>query len=757
MTAAGAGRSIMPRVGRRVAAALFALTFAAAAAATTPPIRLYRMPDGIGGANDAAGQSVGLRGDTAIVAANGAHAVAGTSGAIALFRNVGGAWQREAILVPAGANCSFDCTYTVALGEDLAVVSLNGSIHTFARNAGTWTEVDQFVAGSGVIALSGDRLVVDNQVYARSGNGWQPQGQPLELGASEFVVSAAIDGDVVALGTHALGFPPPDEPHVSFYSRSTGSWVREYVLDLDVGAAVSVSGQTVLVGGAGSANAYVRDQGQWTLQGPLDPLATLPTFGASVALEGDRAVVSSPGDTVFGIAGAGTVYVFERSGGTWSRTGHVADLNVDYYFEAFGTAVALSGDTFLAGAPGANSYAGISAGNAQLFALQAGDWEPAAILDFGNAYRNENFGSAVAASASRIVVAASSAPARNPLEAGAVDIYERAPAGWTFDTRLRAPSGARGFASSVAMSADTVAAGAPLDDTSGAVYVFERGDGSWPLQARLDGGSAGADGNVNFGWSVALSGDRLAAGEPGRMTDSTTHGLVRTFERAGTNWSAAGIVQAADGAVKDRFGIAVALDGDTLAIGAPGNDVGIEQDAGAVYVFVASGPAWSLQQKITAPTPATNNGFGAAIALVGDTLVIGARDEQSARGSAYAFARSAGTWTLQGVLAVPLPVPDAYAQSVALSPDAAIALIGAPQGNGGLPGFAYAFMRSGSSWTLASTLQSPPPAQAPDGFGVGTAFAGDDAVIGAPGYGDGGSVFVAPMGDAIFADGFEQP
>lgn len=101
-------------------------------------------------------------------------------------------------------------------------------------------------------------------------------------------------------------------------------------------------------------------------------------------------------------------------------------------------------------------------------------------------------------------------------------------------------------------------------------------------------------------------------------------------------------------------------------------------------------------------------------------------------------------------------MPDAYAQSVALSPDAAIALIGAPQGNG-LPGFAYAFTRSGSSWTLASTLQSPPPVQAPDGFGVGTAFAGDDAVIGAPGYGDGGSVFVAPMGDAIFADGFEEP
>ena len=124
-------------------------------------------------------------------------------------------WQREAILVPAGASCSFDCTYTVALGEDLAVVSSNGSsIHTFARNAGTWTEVDHFSAGSGVIALSGDRLVVGNQVYARSGDGWQPQGPALELGASEFVVSAAIDGDVV-LGTQSSGFPPPDEPHAA--------------------------------------------------------------------------------------------------------------------------------------------------------------------------------------------------------------------------------------------------------------------------------------------------------------------------------------------------------------------------------------------------------------------------------------------------------------------------------------------------------------------------------------------------------------
>src|SRR5690606_8806018 len=106
---------------------------------------------------------------------------------------------------------------------------------------------------------------------------------------------------------------------------------------------------------------------------------------------------------------------------------------------------------------------------------------------------------------------------------------------------------------------------------------------------------------------------------------------------------------AADGAHGDLFGQSVAFDGDTALIGAPGVDVNGQQDQGAAYVFTRTGDGWVERQKLLAPDGAARHEFGLAVALAGDTAVVGSRTANSV----YVFGRQDGQWTLQSQLTRP--------------------------------------------------------------------------------------------------------
>src|SRR3989304_6840236 len=106
-------------------------------------------------------------------------------------------------------------------------------------------------------------------------------------------------------------------------------------------------------------------------------------------------------------------------------------------------------------------------------------------------------------------------------------------------------------------------------------------------------------------------------------------------------------ILANDGANGDHFGSSVAIDGNTLAVGARSENTG-GAGAGAVYVYVKSGPNWTLQQKITPNDPTSGKQFGQSVALDGNTLAVGAQGNNSLRGAAYAFTRSGSVWTQQG-------------------------------------------------------------------------------------------------------------
>ena len=189
---------------------------------------------------------------------------------------------------------------------------------------------------------------------------------------------------------------------------------------------------------------------------------------------------------------------------------------------------------------------------------------------------------------------------------------------------------------------------------------------------------------------------------------------------------------AGDGAAADSFGSAVAISGDTALVGAASDDhLGV--DAGSAYVFVRGATGWTLQQKLTPADGAAGDLFGCAVALSGNTALVGAYgddDAFSSSGSAYVFVRTGSTWTQQAKLVAGDPAAnDHFGYSVALSGDNAV--VGAPlkDNTGTDAGAAYAFLRSGTTWSQQGTRLSP-SSTALDHQGSAVAIANNSIAIG---------------------------
>src|SRR6266508_458911 len=171
---------------------------------------------------------------------------------------------------------------------------------------------------------------------------------------------------------------------------------------------------------------------------------------------------------------------------------------------------------------------------------------------------------------------------------------------------------------------------------AGSAYVFVRSGTGWSQQAKLTASDA-ASGD-RFGDAVGISGNTVVVGASDAASDA---GSAYVFVRSGTSWSQQAMLTASDAAVFDLFGRALAVSGDTAVIGAPSDDTDAGPNAGSAYVFVRSGTSWSQQAKLTASDAAAFDFFGAAVAISGDTVVVGAladdTDAGSNAGSAYVF------------------------------------------------------------------------------------------------------------------------
>jgi uncharacterized repeat protein (TIGR01451 family) len=323
---------------------------------------------------------------------------------------------------------------------------------------------------------------------------------------------------------------------------------------------------------------------------------------------------------------------------------------------------------------------------------------------------------------------------------GAAYVYVRSGAAWVLQQKLTAPDMAAGdhFGFSVAISGETIVIGAPDDDDTaagadaGSAYVFRRTSGFWTQLGKLLSPDLAA--SDQFGSSVAASGDTAIVGAPAGdsgVADSGSAYVFRFDPVAATAPVFEAELDASDAAAGDFFGASVAIDGDTAAVGAYGND-DAGGSSGSAYVFVRDVTVWTEQQKLVASDANGGEEFGRSIGVSGDTVVVGSPhddDQNTAAGSAYVFERYDTSWTeLDEIYAQNASNNDHFGSSVAISSDAI--LVGAPD-DSGARGEAYVFARLGVEWPRVMRLRSSDGDNG-DRFGASVAISGGSLAVGAP-------------------------
>ena len=413
------------------------------------------------------------------------------------------------------------------------------------------------------------------------------------------------------------------------------------VIFVSVAAAGWVTG---MAQGAAGAPASLVHEAQLLGLGDID--ATGAQFGGAVSLSGDTVIVGVSTDDTPAGEDAGSAYVFVRSGTTWTLQQKLAAFD-GAPGDFFGISVSVSGDTAVVGARLDDTPAGADAGSAYVFVRSGATWSLQQKLLASDSAAGDSFGTSVSVSGDTLIVGAPVADTVGGVDAGAVYAFVRSGTTWTEQHKLLPPDGRAnldfGFSSS--LSGDTVVIGAPSDDTlaginTGSAYVFVRSGTTWSLQQKLLAPDA-AEGD-DFGFAVSAWGDTVAVGAFADDTGTTVDGgSAYVFVRSGATWSLEQKLLAPDAASGDYFGSTVSVFADALAVGAPLHDTTAGVDAGSAYVFARSGGIWAGQRELLAPDGMAADSFGKSVALSGDTVVAGAPGDDTAggmnAGSAHVF------------------------------------------------------------------------------------------------------------------------
>ncbi len=373
-------------------------------------------------------------------------------------------------------------------------------------------------------------------------------------------------------------------------------------------------------------------------------------FGRAVAIDGDRMVGGAPDQLDLG-EGIGAVYVFDRQeGGEWTESARLLPSDRDDGSD-FGDALAVEGDTLVVGALRRNDLRGA----AYVFEADPGapeGWVEVTRLLAWEPRFGDFFGASVAISGDRVLVGAPEDEEKLFVERGSAFVFVRDPLGrdgWSREAKLVASDAEwqDKFGESVDIDGDTAVVGAYFDDdrgvNSGSAYVFERQeDGEWLEVAKITASDGGED--DRFGWDVAIDGDRIVVGMAWPPLPDRPGGAGYLYERdagAPGAWGEVAELHPPDVEAGDGLGGSVAIEGDTVVLGARGEDV-LGSESGSVYVF-ERGPGlgeWNLRAKVTAPEGTAGDHFGQSVAISGATIVAGAPDDEDylqGRGSAYLF------------------------------------------------------------------------------------------------------------------------
>jgi hypothetical protein len=376
-------------------------------------------------------------------------------------------------------------------------------------------------------------------------------------------------------------------------------------------------------------------------------------FGSSLTVSGDVMVVSSPSATVDDVTTAGAAYVFHRDPATrgWVQAKQLVPHDSSS-FSAFGHPLALDGDTVAAVLPSLTSWSGFRQAGVYLFGRDVGglnQWGAVIKITDPVDLAGGTFATSVALAGDLLFVGAVSATVD-----GMVMIFERHRGGadhWgkiatIHENDLGAAKGTdEAFGGSLAVDGDNLLIGGPPDrgsdeagdffwnDNNGAAYLFSRDPvnrDQWGYVARLESPSPDGVLSDKFGLQLALADDTaVVAAQEGTAWNGAPTGAVYVFRRDGnvaTSWVRVAQLTADDGRAYDAFGSAIALSGDTLLIGAANKHVASNFGQGGAYLFQRSSDAsdtWEQTSMLTASDGQANDEFGTAVALDGDAIVVG--------------------------------------------------------------------------------------------------------------------------------------
>ncbi|WP_246391658.1 FG-GAP repeat protein [Halosimplex pelagicum] len=424
-------------------------------------------------------------------------------------------------------------------------------------------------------------------------------------------------------------------------AESTGGWTQRANFDPDDGDTGDMFGYSLAVSGDGTT-AVVGAIASGDFEGTLSATETPSGGDTSTADE-------SNGQS------SGAAYVFDGSGGSWSQAAKLTPDDGDSQ-DYFGSSVAVSSDgtTAVIGAYGDEDPNGEEAGSAYVFEAVGDSWTQRAKLapDDGEEFDGFGYSAAMSSDGTSAVVGCYQTDP-DTRDAGSAYVFDRSGESWTQQAKLTADDGESedDFAKSLALSDNgaTALVGDPHEadpngDLSGSAYVFDGSGESWTRRAKLT--AADGDSDDVFGWSVALSGDGTTA-LVGAFGDEDPYGDLSgsayVFDGSGEAWTQQAKLIAEDGDAKDHFGISVALSGDgsRALLGAENKYSSKTTNAGAAYVFDGSDDSWAQQAKLV-DDAANGQQFGNSVALSTDgaTALVGDVrdfDTDGSGGSAYVF------------------------------------------------------------------------------------------------------------------------
>ncbi len=354
--------------------------------------------------------------------------------------------------------------------------------------------------------------------------------------------------------------------------------------------------------------------------------------------------------------------------------------------DSLGQAVALSGPHLLVGAP-TDDNAGAKAGAFYAFRHDGTNWvQSQKIVSPEGAHSTFGGTISIDGNVAAIGIDNDVVPAAKIRRAGKVHLYQYESDHWIHEQTLGDDGTDKNnrFGSAVAVSEGHLLIGAKYDDdranNAGAVYAYCRVDGIWtPTQKLLPRDDYAAAG---FGWFVAMEKSWAIVGAPGDDEDGDSAGAVYVFRWSDGKWQAYQKLRASDGAAGRVFGGSIALDANTLVVGAP-NRASESGGPGAVYIFDLQNGRWVERQKLVALDRRSrseplrdvwefqrprngrvkaqlknqiqrSNDFGDRVSLDGDVLVVGARLDSSVSlpeaGAAYVFRKRWGMWVESQIL-----------------------------------------------------------------------------------------------------------